>query len=265
MILKELTDHLEALAPLKYQEPYDNAGLLVGDPAQEINGVMVSLDCIPEVIQEAIDLHCDVIVSHHPIIFSGIKKFTPDYYVHRAVRMAIKHDIALYAIHTNLDNVYRNGVNTRICQRLGLRDVRLLRPNELLSNNEVQVGAGMIGVLAEPISFELFSANLKNRMECKLIRHTAQLHDNIKTVAVCGGSGSFLIKDAIKAGADVYISSDIKYHEFFEADGKIVLMDIGHYESEYFTIQLLFDHIKEKFPNFAAHCTKMVTNPVYYH
>ncbi len=265
MIVYELTQYLETIAPLKFQEPYDNAGLLVGDPDQKISGVLVSLDCTPEVVLEAAALGCNVIVSHHPIIFSGIKKFDPHYYVHQSVILAIKHDIALYAIHTNLDNVFNNGVNQRICQQLDLIDLEVLRPNATFMNDAYRLSTGMIGSLATPVLFSEFCDVVKAKMHSPMIKHTKPIKREVRRIAVCGGAGSFLIKDAIRTEADVFLTSDIKYHEFFEANGQLVVMDIGHYETEYFTIELLFEHIKQKFPNFAAHCTKTVTNPVQYY
>lgn len=260
MKLQEITDYLESIAPLALQEDYDNAGLIIGDPEMEITGAICTLDSTEDVLEEARALNCNLIVAHHPIIFSGIKKFT-DYYVHRVIRKALLHDLAIYAIHTNLDNVLTNGVNERIAQILGLEHVQILKPK----NDEGNIGSGVIGHLTKPIRPQEFLDHVKNRMECGAIRHTRPLEGSIRKVACCGGSGSFLLQEAIRAEADVFITSDFKYHEFFDADGRILVMDIGHYESEHFTSHLLAELISNKFPNFAAHYSKVNTNPVFYY
>jgi len=223
---------------------------------------LVSLDCTEAVVDEAIELGYNLIVSHHPIVFSGIKKFDPSNYVHRVVVKAIKNDIAIYAIHTNLDNVLDHGVNQKIAEKIGLSNCKILRVKD--SENEM-IGSGVVGQLLEPMTPEKFLAHIKNTMNLGTIKHTSLLHKEIRTVAICGGAGSFLLTDAIAAEADIFITSDYKYHEFFDADGKIIIADIGHYESEYFTIELLFKLLKEKFPKFAARCTKVVTNPINYY
>ncbi len=260
--IKELTDYLECIAPLHYQESYDNAGLIYGDEEAEIEGVLVSLDLTEEVIEEAQTMACNVIVSHHPIIFRGIKKFT-GHYVDRVVASAIKKDIAIYAIHTNLDNVLDNGVNGKIAEMIGLSHHEILSKKQDLQQDG-RVGSGVLGLLDVPLAEANFLNELKKKMDLQVIKHTPLLGKEVKKVAVCGGAGSFLLKDAIKAGADIFITSDFKYHEFFDADGKIVIVDIGHYESERFTINLLYDLIKKKFRKFAPRCTKVNTNPVKY-
>ncbi|MEO0731230.1 MAG: Nif3-like dinuclear metal center hexameric protein, partial [Bacteroidota bacterium] len=174
---------------------------------------------------------------------------------------AIKEDVAIYAIHTNLDNVRHRGVNERIAQRLGLGNLRLLGPK----NEEGTIGSGMVGELPYAMQGGEFLDHLKRKMELRLIKHTALLGEEIKTVALCGGSGGFLLGQAKKAGAQVFVTSDYKYHEFFDADGEIVICDIGHYESERFTTQLLAELLQEKFPTFAVLCTEKNTNPVRYY
>ena len=265
MKLKELIGYLEEVAPLRYQETYDNAGLIVGDPDMDLTGAMISLDATPEVIQEAIDSGCNVVVSHHPIIFKGIKKFDPTYYVHKSVTMAIKHDIAIYAIHTNLDNVLQNGVNQKIADKLSLQDVGVLKPHpQAHLETRYELGSGAIGVLSKALSPQVFIDHVKSSMNLQVIRHTKVLDKKISKVAVCGGSGSFLLAAAKAADAQAFITSDYKYHEFFDANNQIIILDIGHYESEYYTIELLHNLISQKFHNFAAHCTKAITNPVFY-
>ncbi|MEM1325674.1 MAG: Nif3-like dinuclear metal center hexameric protein [Bacteroidota bacterium] len=335
MQLKQLTHYLEQIAPPVYQESYDNSGLVVGDPFMEITNVLTALDATEAVIDEAIEKGCNVIVAHHPIVFKGLKRFNGQSYVERVVMKAIKKDIAIYAIHTNLDNMYANGVNTKIAERLSLQDTRILSPKatnkkmdiyvekgqlqkvrnylfafgEVLSfegqledgesvfrlslnypqhtesqiishldnkpivryevsdiqNSSAAIGSGMIGELEQEMTATDFLAHLKDRMQVNVIRHTALLDQPIKKVAVCGGAGGFLLSKAISQGADIFITADYKYHEFFDADGKIIIADIGHYESEQFTIELLRDLISDKFSTFAAFSTTIVTNPVFYY
>jgi len=264
MQIKELTDYLESIAPLHYQEAYDNAGLIVGASDNEITGVLIALDTTPAVIKEAVSLGANLVVAHHPIIFSGLKKINGKTYIERSVIEAIKHDIAIYAIHTNLDNVYANGVNTKICDKLGLTNTKILAP-KLDINPDGTIGSGMIGQLPSAMSEISFLDYLKEKMGLKVIKHTALLDKSMSKVAVCGGSGGFLLQDAIRSGADVFITADYKYHEYFDANGEIVIIDIGHYESERFTIDLLHELITKKFSNFAAHSTKVDTNPIKYH
>ena len=361
--IKQVTDYLENMAPLSFQESYDNSGLLCGDPSWPVSGILVSLDCIESVVDEAILRGCNLIVAHHPIIFKGLKKITGASYVERTILRAIKNDIAIYAIHTNLDNV-ATGVNRKIAEIVGLKNLRILdtkrdtlgklvtfvpeaqaeavlsalynagagqigkynncsftvagtgsftpkpganpvigevdvsesvseirmevilpvhlqsqivtalknaHPYEevayylsTLSNANQEVGAGMIGELDEPMEPLAFLEGLKNRMNLKSIRHTALISRKIKKVAICGGAGSFLLQKAIGAGADVFISSDFKYHEFFDADDKLIIADIGHYESEVFTKELLKDVLMEKFHTFAINFSRTVTNPISY-
>lgn len=325
MQIKELTNFLETIAPPAYQETYDNAGLIVGDSSIEMTGVLICLDTIEAVIDEAIELGCNLVIAHHPIVFKGLKRLNGKNYVERVVMKAIKNDIAIYAIHTNLDNVFQNGVNAKIAEKLGLQNTKILAPKQTLkkltarltaekmnaarstlleagataiNGAEVQfpsalqsailrvlensaghkvdyeivslenfnknVGSGMIGDLVEATDEKTFLSFLKNTMKAGVIRHTKLMEKPIRKVAVCGGSGGFLLNHAIAQQADIFITADYKYHEFFDADGKIVIADIGHFESEQFTIDLLFDIITNKFTNFAPHCTKVNTNPVNY-
>lgn len=261
MKVKEVTELLESIAPLELQEGYDNAGLIVGNPEAEISSCLVALDTTPEVVEEAIKHGHGLIVAHHPIVFKGLKKINGSNYVERAVIMAIKNDIAIYAAHTNLDNVLHQGVNEKIAQRLGLIDLSILAPK---LPEDRAIGAGVVGQLQDGQDETSFMAFLKERMKTSVIRHTRLLGKKVFRVAVCGGSGSFLLNAAKQAEADVFITGDFKYHEFFDADGEIVIMDIGHFESEQFTIDLLVDIINKNFSNFAAHYTKVNTNPIQY-
>jgi len=361
--IQQVTSHLENLAPLAYQESYDNAGLITGNPQAEVTGIVVTLDCTEAVIQEAIDSGCNLIIAHHPIVFKGLKKITGSNYVERAIIMAIKHDIAIYAIHTNLDSVH-TGVNRKICEKIGLKNLKILAPSKntlsklvafvpkentqtvlnalheagagqignykncsfslegtgtfmpaeeadpyigaalqqeyvtenrvevifpahlerkvlralrdshpyeevayyvtALTNENQEVGAGMIGEFDTPLEPLAFLKGLKNSMDLKVIRHTPLMNKPVKKVAVCGGAGSFLLPKAIQAGAQAFVSADFKYHEFFDADNKIVIADIGHYESEVFTKELLKEVLIKKFPTFAINFSKTVTNPISY-
>ncbi|MEP6676017.1 MAG: Nif3-like dinuclear metal center hexameric protein [Ferruginibacter sp.] len=364
MKINEVIGCLENIAPPSLQESYDNCGLLTGSDSWECSGIIVSLDATEAVVEEAIAKGCNLIVAHHPIIFSGLKKITGKNYVERTVIAAIKNDIAIYAIHTNLDNVL-HGVNGRIADKLGLKNRRILSAkketlkklftyvpvehldkvrdavfaagggmignysecsfagegtgsfkanegmdpfvgdvgqrhyekeakleivfeawkekqilNALIRNHpyeEVaydiisldnvyqQTGSGLIGELEAETDEIFFLDNIKKAFGLKIIRHTALSGKKIKKVAICGGAGSFLINAAIAAGADLYVTSDIKYHDFFEADNRVVLADIGHYESEQFTIDLLAEFLENKFPTFAVLKTGVKTNPVEYY
>ncbi|SER07995.1 Nif3-like dinuclear metal center hexameric protein [Neolewinella agarilytica] len=261
MTIQDITSYLESIAPAHLQESYDNAGLIVGQPDTEVTGVLTSLDCIETTIEEAKARGCNLIVAHHPIVFRGLKRFNGSNYVERTVIKAIKEDVAIYAIHTNLDNVRHQGVNERIAQRLELTGLRLLKPK----NEEMTIGSGMVGQLPHPMGKETFLRFLKDRMELSLVKHTVFPEEQVTTVALCGGAGGFLLSDAKAAGAQVFVTSDYKYHEFFDADGEIVICDIGHYESERFTTQLLAELLTKKFPTFAVLCTERNTNPVRYY
>ncbi|NND34880.1 MAG: Nif3-like dinuclear metal center hexameric protein [Saprospiraceae bacterium] len=257
--IRDVTDFLEGIAPLQYQEPYDNAGLIVGSHHSEVRAALISLDTTEAVIDEAIELGCNLVVGHHPIIFTGLKKINGYHYVEKAVIKAIKNDIAIYAIHTNLDNVLQDGVNSQIADKLGLRETRILRPKEINT-----IGSGLVGKLPAAMPFKDFEQYLMDHLELSGFRRTCVVRDVVEQVALCGGSGRFLLGDAIGAGAEVFISADFKYHEYFDANGEITIIDVGHYESEKFTIQLVHRLITGKFSKFAAYCTKVNTNPITY-
>jgi len=363
MRIKDITDFLEQFAPLSYQESYDNSGLLVGDANAEISGVAITLDVTEQVIDEAIRNGDNLIIAHHPLIFKGLKSLTGKHWVERCVIKALKHDIALYAIHTNLDNVHL-GVNRKIAEKLSLKNIRILSPkseilsklvtfvppkdaqqvldalynagagqigqydhcsfqtegtgtfrpgegssphigthhvdetvNEkrielifpshlnhrivsalhnshpyeevayylsTLSNTNQEVGSGIVGDLTSPMGTSEFLRHLKQTMRTNCVRHTPICKEKVSKVALCGGAGSFLLGKAIGAGADVFITGDFKYHDFFEADNRIVVADIGHFESEQFTKDLLYDIISEKFTNIALRLSEVQTNPINY-
>lgn len=327
--IKDIIRHLESVAPPGYQESYDNAGLLTGDANWEVTGVLACLDSTEAVIEEAVLKGCNLVVAHHPIIFKGLKRLTGRTYVERVIIAAIKNNVAVYAAHTNLDNVFRRGVNAEIAARIGLQNTRILAPKSVLykasaavapnlsdtvraalsdagaaqiafhpssataafifpqaarpaveaalsaagatlfgvhavEDPDPLIGSGMIGDLPQPMNELDFLLQLKATMQAGVVRHTGLLERPVQRVAVCGGAGGFLLGAAIAQGADVFVTADYKYHEFFDADGQIVIADIGHFESEQFTIQLLHRIITEKFSTFAAYCTEVKTNPVHY-
>ena len=363
MKIKDITDYLETIAPLHYQENYDNSGLIVGDKNAPVKKILITLDAIEEVVDEAIKEKCQLIIAHHPIVFGGLKKLNGKNYIERVVIKAIKNNIAIYAIHTNYDNVI-DGVNAKICERLGLVDCEILLPKKqllkklytfipvahhervakavfdagagyignysetsfnvkgtgtfkgneksnpvlgkkgilekadeikfetifpayieekiiaalleahpyeevaydivLLDNAYSKVGSGMVGNLKKPVDELSFLKSVKKNLKTDSIRYTKLLGKPIKRVAVCGGSGRFLLNNAIAANADVFITADFKYHDFFDADSKLVVADVGHYESEQFTKELLLQHLSEKFPILAARISSVNTNPIKY-
>ncbi|MEZ4771574.1 MAG: Nif3-like dinuclear metal center hexameric protein [Bacteroidia bacterium] len=261
MKIRDIAEVLEEWAPLPVAESYDNVGLLVGNEHAEVTGVLVSLDVTEAVVNEAAMLGINLIVAHHPIWFSARKRLNGEDYVSRTIISAIKKDIAIYACHTNLDHVH-SGVNQKICDRLDLRDTRFLQKKTVF--NEESYGAGMIGNLAEPLSKTDFLAKVKSAFHCGGIRYADTDKTFIGKVAVCGGAGSFLTQEAIRQNADALVTADITYHKFFDNEEKILLLDIGHYESEQYTSVLIRDYLSEKFINFAIRLSEVITNPVRY-
>lgn len=260
----DIYNYLQSVAPFEYQEDYDNAGLIVGDSNQVCTGVITCLDSTEAVIEEAIAKGANLVVAHHPIVFRGLKRIIGATYIERTIIKAIKHDIAIIAIHTNLDNIIRHGVNERIAQRIGLVDISPLSPKAGIDQSKGAVGSGVVGDLESGISTMDFLHHLKKNMDANVVKYTNLTGEKVVKVAVCGGAGGFLLEAAIHAGAQVFVTADYKYHEYFDADGRIVIADIGHYESEQFTINLLQEIISNKFSTFAAHCTIVKTNPVNY-
>ncbi len=361
MILKELIIKLEATAPLDLQESYDNSGLLIGSPEKGINKALITLDITDAIVDEAIQTNCDLIIAHHPLIFKGLKQFTGNTLTERLVIRLIKKDIAVYAIHTNLDNIH-TGVNNMLAQKLGLKNLRILsqgkgnlkklvtfcptnkadqlreaifkagaghignydscsyniagrgtfrglegtnpyvgQKGELHVESEIRIetivpgsiinkvikamieahpyeevaydiypldnidgktGAGMIGELDSPQSGIEVLKDVKEILSSKVIKFSGQAKKQVKKVAICGGSGAFLIGKAYRAGADLYITGDIKYHDYFEFEEKMIVADAGHYETEQFTKELLYSILKKNFPTFALLISKIDTNPV---
>ncbi len=281
MQIKDIVQELELVAPAAFQESYDNAGLIVGSEEWACTGIICTLDATEEVVLEAKAAGCNLVVSHHPIIFNGLKKLNGKNYVEKTIISAIKNDIAIFAIHTNLDNVI-DGVSDTMAIKLGLQYKKVLLPKAgliskkyppiegidspdiSLNYDNQQVGSGLIADLPEEMEENGFLQMLQTSFNLQVIRHSPLLGKPIKKVAVCGGAGSFLINEAIAAGADIFITSDLKYHDFFDADDRILLADIGHWESEQFTIGLLIDILQAKFPTFAVLKSVIKTNPVNY-
>ncbi len=260
MKIKEILQHLEFLAPPEFQEDYDNSGMIAGDAEAVCTGVLLSLDCTEEIIQEALENKCNLVVSHHPLIFRPIRSISTENSQGKTLVAAIRNDINVYAIHTNLDNVPA-GVNATMADMLGLKDREIL----LARPGDPGIGSGMIGNLKKPVSETEVLKLIRSGFGTPVIRHSPLTCEPVSRVALCGGAGSFLISRALQQGAEFFISADIRYHEFFNGEGKMVIADIGHYESEQFTIDLLYKVILEKFPNFAVLKSGKITNPVNYY
>ena len=260
MTIKDVLNCITEVAPLQWQEDYDNAGLQVGDLSAEALKALICLDITEAIVDEAVAKNCNVIVSHHPLIFHGLKHLTPQTYIERAVMKAIKHDIAMISMHTNLDNSYL-GVSRMLAERLGLKNLHLLQPS--VAEPEA-CGAGMIGEFEIPLEETDFLSLVANKIGTPCLRHSALMGRKIKKVALCGGSGSPFMSDALKNHADAYLTADIKYHDFFIPEGNILLVDGGHFETEQFTKELLYELIRKKFPTFAAEIAETRTNAVYY-
>ncbi|TDL99130.1 MAG: Nif3-like dinuclear metal center hexameric protein [Flavobacteriaceae bacterium] len=264
--VQEITTALESLAPLGYAEDFDNVGLLLGDQNASVSGVLISLDLTLEVIEEALSSNCNFLVVFHPIIFSPLKRISGGDYVQVLVQKALENKLNVYSPHTALDNS-PSGVSERLAQEIGLQNTRCLIPKKPNFGDffKDEVGLGRFGELEKPIKIEDFLALLKDKFSTGVIKHSALVYKEISKVAVLGGSGAFSIPEAILAGAQVLVTADLKYHDFFSAQGKIILLDIGHFESEQFTLELLLMHIRENFPNFANLKTYSQTNPVNYY
>ncbi|HEY4156318.1 MAG TPA: Nif3-like dinuclear metal center hexameric protein [Puia sp.] len=265
MKISAVTSLLESLAPPAFQEDYDNSGLQTGDLEKECSGVLVSLDTTEAVIEEAVQKGCNLLISHHPLIFHGLKQISRETGTGKAILTAVKNDITVYAIHTNLDNVLP-GVSSTIADKLGLRNRSILAPKPPGETGGLQeAGSGLIGNLERPLAEKQFLDLLREKFGVPVVRHSPLTGKAVNRVALCGGSGSFLIPNALAQGADFFVSADIRYHSFFEAEGSLVIADIGHYESEQFAVDLLCDVILKKFPNFAVLKAGTATNPVHYY
>ena len=260
MQISSIVEFLENWAPLPLAESYDNPGLIAGNRSETVKGVLISLDVTDSVLEEAVSLGANLIVAHHPVWFGPRYRITEDDPIGRLLLKSIRYGISLYAIHTNLDHV-QTGVNARICDKIGLVNTRILKPKP----NVPETGSGMIGEFPESISKQRFLDLIQKRFETKQLRYADSLHTQIRTVAVCGGSGSFLIPNALQAKADAFLTADITYHKFFEPDGKLLLLDIGHYESEQFTSDLLAERLQDEFTHIPFYRTSINTNPIICH
>lgn len=255
--VKDIAAVIEQFAPLSIQEGWDNSGLCIGSPEAPVSSILLGLDCTPELVDEAIACGADMIVTHHPLIFSGLKKITPENIVGEAVIKAIKAGISIYAAHTNADKVIA-GVSGAMAARLGLKNV------QILDQDGEGTGLGVVGDLPEPISAQEAVALVKDRFSLKAMRTSRALEGKISRVAMCGGSGGSLISAAARSGAQLYISGDISYHNFFTKEG-FMIMDIGHYESEIEIVDILFSLLKKNFPTFAVRITQNIyNNPIFY-
>lgn len=260
MTVKDILDCITEVAPLQWQESYDNAGLQVGDLNAEAHKTLICLDITEEIVDEAITKNCDLIISHHPLIFKGLKHLTPQTYTERAVTKAIKHDIAMISMHTNLDNSYL-GVSRVLAERLGLKNLRILQP---ATDDPYLYGAGMVGEFENAMEEVDFLQLVANIISSPCLKHTALTGRKIKKVALCGGSGSPFMDDAIRQKADAYLTADIKYHDFFIPEGRMLMVDGGHFETEQFTKELICELVRKKFPTFAAVIAETNTNAVHY-
>ena len=255
--VKDIIKVIEDFAPLSLQEGWDNSGLCIGSADAPVNSVLLGLDCTPDLVDEAVACGADMIVTHHPLIFSGLKKISPDNQVGEAVIKAIRAGISIYAAHTSADKVIA-GVSGAMAARLGLVNV------SILDEDGEDTGLGVVGDLPEPVTAEQAVTLVKDRFSLKALKASRPLDGMISRVAMCGGSGGSLIGAARKAGAQLYISGDISYHNFFTEDG-FMIMDIGHYESEIEIVDILFSLIKKNFPTFAVRITQNIySNPIFY-
>ena len=258
MQIKEVVDALERFAPLPLQDGYDNAGMQVGLTETEVTGALLCLDVTEEVIDEAVGRGCNLIVSHHPLLFHAPKRYVGATYVERCVMKAILKGVAIYSAHTNLDNA-RGGVSFRMAERLGLEGVEFLSAGAVENS-----GAGVIGVLPEPVDAVDFLKTVKAAFGAGCVQHTRAEGRKVRRVALCGGSGAFLASEAVGKGADVFITGEAHYHEFFGNEDKMITATIGHYESERFTNEILYSIIHEACPELMLCNTSLNTNPIKY-
>ena len=257
MKVKDIISVIEEFAPLSIQESWDNSGLCVGSPEDEVSSVLLGLDCTPALVDEAVACGADMIVTHHPLIFKGVKKISPEDQTGEAIIKAIRAGISIYAAHTSADKVLA-GVSGAMAARLGLRNVRIL------DEDGEGTGLGTVGEFQTPMTADEAVAYVKERFGLKVVKTSRPLEGKIETVAMCGGSGGSLIGAAMKSGAQLYISGDISYHNFFTEPG-FMIMDIGHYESEIEIVEILFSLLRKNFPTFAVRITQNVnSNPIYY-
>ena len=276
MKIKEIIDALEIFAPLPLQDGFDNAGMQVGLTDVKATGALLCLDVTEDIVEEAINQGINLIISHHPLMFKGYKSITGKDYTERCIMNAIKNEITIYSMHTNLDNA-PNGVNYKIAEKIGLKNVKVLDPKEYMqqesSNNTeennkpsewLMAGSGAIGELEEPMTETEFLKHVKKTFEAGCVKHTKLTGRLISKVAICGGAGAFLMEKAVKEHADAFVTGEIKYHDFFYYEDKILATEIGHYESEQYTKDIIQDFLNRKFPSLRTEQTKINTNPIKY-
>ncbi len=259
MKISEITAAIERFAPLAWQESYDNAGLVVGRPDDEVHRALLAVDVTEEVMDEAEREGCDLIITHHPIIFHPLKRLNSATYVERCVERAIRRGITLYACHTNLDSA-PEGMSWRLATLLGVGRLTLLEP----STKGEGIGFGVVGELAEAVPTELFLREVQRRLSVRVIRHSDIVSPMVRRVAICTGAGASLIGEALRAGADLYLTADLKYNDFMTPDGALTVADIGHFESEYCAIEILFDILSKNLCTFAVLRSKASRNPINY-
>ena len=261
MKIRELIAEIEAFAPLHLQESYDNSGLIVGRMDDEVYAALLAVDVTEEVIDEAISEGCDIIITHHPIIFTPLKRFNSATYVERCVERAIRSGIALYACHTNLDST-PNGMSWQVGSMIGLGAMRVLEPRK----DNPDAGFGVVGTLPRPESAKSLLQRIKSIFVVGAIRYSDIPSEDfvVRTVAVCTGAGRSLIDDAMAAGADLYVTADLRYNDFMAGEGRMILADIGHFESEFCAIRILYDVISKKMSNFAVRKSVCSRNPIHY-
>ena len=264
MKVSEITEILDKWMPISIAEDFDNVGLLVGDLNSEVKNILVTLDTTLNVVDEALDKDCNLIVSYHPIIFNSLKKITTDSgYVQKSLIKAVKNNISVYAIHTSLDN-HPEGISYFLSKKIGLKKISTLIP-KIDNKNNFKIGMGTKGELIEPMEENNFFDLIKNKLELKYLRHSVKLNKKISKVSIVVGSGSFAIKNSLDSNVDAFITSDLKYHNFYEADNKAILVDIGHYESENHIKLIIKEFLNKKLPNFTILLSKQNINPVNYY
>lgn len=259
MKIREITDVIERFAPLAWQEGYDNAGLIVGAPDNPVHRALLTVDVTEAVLDEAERTGCDLVIAHHPLIFHPLKRLNGATPIERCVARALRSGIAIYACHTNLDSA-PGGMSWRLAEMLGIGSLRLLSP----SNAGEGRGFGVVGELAGPVAAAEFLQEVKRRLQLQVIRHSALPAEPVRRVALCTGAGASLIGDALASGAQLYITSDLKYNDFLDTPSRLTVADIGHFESEYCAIQLLYDILSENLITFAVRKSDSSCNPVNY-
>ncbi|MCM1484280.1 MAG: Nif3-like dinuclear metal center hexameric protein [Muribaculaceae bacterium] len=257
--ISQIISAIEDFAPLRLQEEWDNSGLQVGSAEAPCTGIMLCVDPTEEVIREAAATGCNLVIAHHPLLFRGLKTITGANPVQRAVIAAIQLGITVYSAHTSMDNAHA-GVSARMSRMLGLADVKVLEPRP----TDPATGSGAIGTLPEPLPVSAFIQRIKDTFDTPVVRCSVSRPQSVSRVALCGGAGAFLIPRAVTLGADAFICSDTRYHEFADFGSDILIADIGHYESEHCITSIFYDIIREKFPNFAVRQSVAATNPITY-